>query len=536
MLKHEWIEHALETNPAFSFPIARTLAIFFDYFARRHLRSLRTVRSELEVLLSNCYMGALGYVVSLDRKIPIRLFSPGQTIDYVGIGNDAGSTATSFSYDIYSRLIKRKPIVSKPVVIVVRDSVKTAVQHFNLVAHSHSGRPSCLVLPPYEENLVCLLEERDYDIFHECQDDLFHSPYPYPTSEPGKVKLVRLTRGSSPLAVSKKTTLEGGTREAANYLKLQTLLPKIAIQEGVHIQLRGVQPIGLIKTPRKAYYFLTRYEKGASLESLLLSGHARRFHVSLVKYIYDCLSSLGIAWRDFSPRNVLVRSPRSRSYELILCDFERNSFFGPAPLNRKWKALVGILAREEFSNSLKQEELSTIFEPDRRVFKAQANMEFVSSRRVKAQLDVRESAKSVRIKDLIHAMQVCYLSAVPTKRSHQHLSLLYPLDLLSYAADITTRLDVMNSIIAWSAERARMASLLQSLATAVTIVYLYDNTERIRLHSNSALWREFGKVCLEILASVNPDPRSAILNRLQSILPPSEGERLMPLICRLISK
>jgi serine/threonine protein kinase len=260
-----------------------------------------------------------------------------------------------------------------------------------------------------------------------------------------------------------------------------------------------------------------------------------------VKLIYDSLSSLGVAWRDFSPRNILVRSPRSNSYEIILCDFERNSFFGSRPLDEKWKTLIGIFAREEFSNSLGPQEVSTIFRTDPRVFNRQVKIDFVGSRRIKAQLEDSanrsKSCETVAIRDLIDAMQVCYLSALPVEHDGRHLSMLYPLDLLSYGADVRMRLDVMKKMMVPSAERNYLADLLQHLATAATIIYVEDYRGKIGSHLDSYLWKSFGKVCLEILSGLNPAPRLAILRRLEfSLVASGDREWLIPLFRRVLSK
>jgi len=534
----EWIVDAISSNPAFSEKIAQTYAIFFhNLIGKLPKQTIRRETDYLKFLMSNCFMGAIAKIESLERNIPASLkFSSNDT-----------NKPRLLAYFLHCRLTNQEPFVSKPKIILLNDTASRfdeAIQQFNSTANYERRCQSCLVFPAYCDNLTWLLKNYDYDILHHCSDDLFHSPYPYPISEPGIVKLLPLAKSRCALSmVSKKTTCEKGIRELTNYIRIQKAL-SFEGYIGTKARVRTAQPIGLVKSAENSYYLLTRFEKGVELENLLLSKFRQKYSLNttqLVTLLSEKLASSGFAWRDFSPRNILASFSNGDLCELILYDFGRYSFVSSAPLSKKWRTLVSIFAREEFSNSVEEEELHKMFPDEQSVFSQYVNIRFVDSRRLRTFLGNATVAsevcmEKVRIEDLFRSMTLCYLSAVPVRYRGNHLSMLYPLDLLSATADTKVRLEVMRMIskVAKTIQKVRLARLLQDLAVIATICYLENYRIRVTSGFDLALWNKFGEFCLAMLSDSSNAPQSSILEWVHSSVDSSDSKWLIPLFEQML--
>lgn len=536
----DWITDAISSNSAFSETIARTYAIFFHNLIDQLPRQIiRREMNDLKFLMSNCLMGALTKIVSLGNpRTPLP--------SLIELSDNRRNDPRLLAYFLHCELTDQEPSVSQPKVALINKALSRSdesIEKFNSTNNCNPQCQSCLIFPNYRDNITWLLKNYDYDILHDCSDDLFHSPYTYPTTEPGTVKLLSFAHNNRTLSlVSKKTTFDKGIRELTNYIKVKRALSSRARIAGTKVHIKTAIPIGMVKSAENRYYLLTRFERGLELENILLSKRRQKHCLNLtqlIRLLYEKLASIGFAWRDFSPRNMLVRFSKDDLCELILYDFSRCSFVSSASLNAKWRTLVSIFAREEFLNSVDEEELHKMFPVEQNALDQGVDIRFVDSQRLRTLLGfaaASDEMKEVRIENIFRSMRLCYLSAVPVRYRGEHLSMLYPLDLLGATASTEVRLKVMRTItkVAKAPHKVHIARLLQNLAEISTICYLENHRIRAKCGFDLALWNRFGEFCLSALSDSFTASQSSIMEWLQTILGSSDGGWLIPLFEQML--
>lgn len=504
------INNVISKNIAFSPEIAFSLAHYFQMIMNKVPYKLcKNYINEINFLLSYNFMGAVKY---------LQLLKNGYCIPEIKINEDNQkyrALASNISYLLYNDNNHNKNY-SRIKIRTFNSLNSININEINSFLLSSGSEILCIIEEPYKFLFSEILKIYNYDLLHYSQDDIFHTPYKYPISEPGIVKLLSYTyKNENIFFVSKKTTVEKGIRELHNYSIISNKL-KDRMNNLCDFEL--AKCIGIIKTVNNNCYLLTKYENAKPLEYFLVKKYKPMYLMSFIEFLYTELNKNGIGWRDFSPKNILFKQSKSEQGCFILCDFERISFYSDTMIDDSIRTILNLFSIEEFTNCVDKKKLDTIFPIDLNLLNTELNKNYIDSRRISYLIQKfqknRDKDEEIKLKDLIEFFNFLYIAATPLIINDVHYSFLYPIDILSSISQVKKRIEVMEKINSINNNEIKyeLAIILEELS--IITLLLYINQSSIGMYERNNLeWQKFGDIALKILASESGDYRKHIYTK-----------------------